>query len=157
MGFVLLILGIGMIAGAREFDAALVLDIGPDFFPTIIGSLIAALSVILIISSAVKLKKSRAASTAKTDKPEKFVLSADAKRVLAAVVLLAGYVFLMPGLGFIISSAIYLMANMCLLAEKMTRRKIVLYAAISIVTAASVNVIFVRVFWLMLPRGILSF
>jgi len=156
MGFVLMILGIGMIVGARGFQGALILEVGPDFFPTIIGSLIAGLSVILIITNALKLWAAAPADTA-SDNSGKPIVSAAAIRVLVALAFLIGYVVLIVPVGFLISSSIYMLIMMCFLAEKLSRRKIIFYAIISIVVAVLANFIFVRFFWLMLPRGILGF
>ena len=160
MGFVLLILGIGMIVGARGFEGALILEVGPDFFPTIIASLIAGLSVILIITNAIKLRSAALANAAKAepnDNSGKSILSAGALRVLAALALLTGYVFLIVPVGFLISSSVYMLIMMCFLAEKLTLRKVFIYVFISILVAVLSSFIFVRFFWLMLPRGILGF
>jgi hypothetical protein len=158
MGFILLSCGIGMIAGAKNFEKSLFLEMGPDLFPMVIGSLIAGLSAILIITNAIKLRTAGLADTAKNadNNSKKFLISADAKKVLVVIALLAGYVAVITFLGFIISSSIYMIASMCLLAEKLTRRKVIIYAVMSIFIAIIVNFIFTRFFWLMLPRGILG-
>jgi len=154
-GLVLLIIGIGMIVGARDFERIVAMDVGPGFFPTIIGSLMAALSAIFIIINTKKMLSAGYSNAEKAHSTEKFTLTADTKRVLVTIALLAGYIALIPFLGFMISSGIYLIISMCLLAEKLTWQKVILYAIMSIVTAASLNLLFTRVFWIMLPRGTL--
>jgi len=153
MGFVLLIFSIAMIIGARNFEKSQFLELGPDLFPIIIGSMIAGLSLILIIISALKLRSAGAADT----NSEKPIIYTGIKRVLIAIALLAGYVIMIVPIGFVISSSAYMLAKMCFLAEKLTRRKVIIYAIMSILVAFIANFIFVRFFWLMLPRGIFGF
>ena len=51
-----LVVGIALIIGARAFPKSAVVEIGPDFMPTVIGVIIVLLSAILLAQSIKGLK-----------------------------------------------------------------------------------------------------
>jgi putative tricarboxylic transport membrane protein len=75
--------------------------------------------------------------------------------VVGTFVLMAGYAALLPMVGFMITTAVYLFLQINILAENQ-HRKPVLFGIISVVTSVSVYYLFVMVFHLMLPAGILG-
>lgn len=77
-------------------------------------------------------------------------------KVILTAFCIAAYIFLVPYLGFLISTALYLFFQITLLApqEKRKNKNHVITAAISIVFSAAVYYIFVNLFTLILPQGI---
>jgi putative tricarboxylic transport membrane protein len=65
------------------------------------------------------------------------------------------YIALLPIIGFLITTVVYLFAQMYLLADK-KERKIPLFLVTSVVTSVFVYFVFKSVFFLMLPAGILG-
>lgn len=70
-------------------------------------------------------------------------------------ILLLAYVYSIKPLGFLISSAIYMMAHMLLLTVNMKRNYLVLIV-LAVVVPCVIYFGFVKVFYLMLPPGILG-
>lgn len=79
-------------------------------------------------------------------------------KVVLTTFCIAAYLCLIPYLGFLISTALYLFFQITLLApkEKHKAKNNAITAAISIVFSAAVYYIFVNVFTLILPQGILG-
>ena len=151
-GILLLLFGVGLVAGALNFEESRIMEMGPDFFPILIGTLMAGLSIVLIIMSSLKLRSEKAVQ----DNSKAAGKKDNVKYVAVAFGLLIIYMLLFLPLGFRISSSIYMIAQMCFLAEKRTRRNITMYIVISITIAFLVNYIFVKFLNLMLPTGILG-
>ena len=66
---------------------------------------------------------------------------------------MVGYFVLMPYIGFLIMTTIYLFLQMLLLSDK-SNKKIVSFFAISIVSSLVTYFIFRSIFYVMLPSGI---
>ena len=62
-----LVVGIALLIGARMLPKSAVIDIGPDFMPTVIGFIIVILSVILLIQSVKGLKEHLLHASIKTN------------------------------------------------------------------------------------------
>jgi putative tricarboxylic transport membrane protein len=152
-GCFLLMCGIAMAAGASRFEKTQITELGADFMPTITGVLMAILSGVLIIMNALQLHHARESEAARnTDAP--VMAQKDFKGVLAAIAVLVVYMALILPLGFILSSVLYMFAQMYLLAEKRTVRNLIAYFLIATITPVSVNYVFLYFFSLMLPAGI---
>ena len=93
-----LVVGIALIIGARTFPKSAVVEIGPDFMPTVIGVIIVLLSAILLAQSIKGLKA--AVAKAEAEGPD----DSDYKRVLSSLILSLVYVFVLQPVGFIIST-----------------------------------------------------
>lgn len=81
--------------------------------------------------------------------------SPDYRRVLLTLAAALIYVALFAPLGFVISSILYLTAEMCILAPKEARRP-VFFFLISIVAVIAIYFIFHNGLSLMLPNGVLT-
>lgn len=78
--------------------------------------------------------------------------------MLETLALIAVYIFCLEPVGFMLSTFVYLIVQMIVLADDSHRKKkdIVLFVIISAIVAVGVYMLFTRVFYLMLPRGILG-
>ena len=104
--------------------------------PTLLGVLLAILSIVCIIQGIRKLK----APDTKEEKGKK----ADRGDIMAVVFTFAviiGYILVMPYLGFILSTIIYLFLQMNILAPK-EKRNYVLFAIVAVVFTVLVFVAF---------------
>ena len=132
--------------------------IGADFAPKLVAVGIFILGIFYLITSIKKQKQMNNLADTKTSEKES---STEEKKkisplsVLLTVGLLVLYVVLMPTIGFLITTAVYLFFQMYLLAAKV-ERKIPLFVIISVVTSVTVYYLFKSVFYLMLPAGILG-
>lgn len=113
--------------------------------PTILGILLAILSIILIFQGIKKLKAPEEGEVKKMDR-------ADAMAVVYTFAIIIGYIILMPIAGFILSTIIYLILQMIVLAPP-DKRNYALFAIVSVVFTILVFVAFRMGLQQLLPRG----
>ncbi len=118
--------------------------------PIAVGIIAIILSVILIITTILKAKKNGDQPATKDEEKSNY------KRVGITLALILGFIFCMDNLGFTVSAAVYLMAQMLVLAEK-EQRNIPKMAIISVMAAVMVKLLFTYVFNIVLPTGIIGF
>ena len=149
VGIFYAVLGIALIVAARMLPKSQVMDIGPDFMPTVVGTLILVLSIILLVQAVTALKK----NPDKEYAPD----TSDYKRVLLSLILALLYVFLLKPVGFIISTLVYLVCQIYVLApdSHRTKKDIIMYLIIDVVFTLIVYFLFRIGFKIVLPAGIL--
>lgn len=116
--------------------------------PTLLGILLAALSVICIIQGIRQLK-------APSDEKGKRMDKGDLMAVVFTFAVIIGYVILLPVLGFILSTVLYLILQMSILSPP-EKRNYVLFAIVAVVFTAIVFAAFRIGLQQLLPRGILE-
>ena len=128
------------------------MKIGPDFMPTVIGTLILILALMLLFSSIKNFKRNAAKAEAMPSD------TSDYKRVLASLVLVVIYVNILAPVGFIISTLGYLFLQILVLAPdgSRTSKNVMLYALIDVVFVFVVFFLFRYGFKIVLPAGIFS-
>ena len=119
------------------------------FLPLLLGGLLAILSVICIIQGVRNMKSFSA------EKPQTKASKGDLTAVLLTFVVIIGYVMVMPTLGFILSTVLYLFLQMLVLAPA-EKRNYVLFAIVAVVFTALVFVAFRVGLQQLLPRGIIE-
>ncbi len=149
VGIFYAVLGIALIIAARMLPKSTVMDIGPDFMPTVVGALILVLSVILLVQAVTELRK----NPDKVYEPD----TSDYKRVLLSLILALLYVFLLKPVGFIICTLVYLVGQIYVLApdDRRTKKDIITYLIIDVVFTLIVYFLFRIGFKIVLPAGIL--
>lgn len=132
------------------------------FWPRLVAYYMIGLAVILLVKTIVSANTLR--KQAVEDNNAKSFASPKEKRTMAiipavplTIVLILTYVFLMNKLGFLLDSAVYLFLQMLILAPKNGKKNYLLMAAISIIAAAVIYLIFTKAFTLPMPRGIINF
>ena len=118
--------------------------------PTLLGVLLAVLSVFCIIQGIRKLM----APDNKEEKAKKLDRG-DLMAVILTFAVIIGYILIMPLLGFILSTVIYLFLQMLILAPA-DKRNYVLFAIVAVVFTALVFVAFRIGLQQLLPRGIIE-
>lgn len=146
-------------------------QIGADFMPKLTSIAIAITSIGLIVNGF--RKGTETAVTAELSEKEgntegpknkendslKIGEIKDSKQKLGyislilTVILMIGYLILLPILGFLIASILYLFLQMMIFSDWKSK-KIPLYLMISIVTSAFIYYVFRNLFYVMLPSGI---
>ncbi|MBQ9009315.1 MAG: tripartite tricarboxylate transporter TctB family protein [Clostridia bacterium] len=118
--------------------------------PTLLGILLAILSAFCIIQGIRKLvsKETDSEPTKKLDK-------GDVMAVVYTFAVIIGYILIMPTLGFILSTMIYLFLQMIILAPP-EKRNYVLFAIVTVVFTVLVFVAFRVGLQQLLPRGIIE-
>ena len=141
-----------MIYAATLLPKSKVMEIGPDFMPTVVGIATLILSTILLIISLKNLKTRIAEVDANPP------ADADYKRMLISLILILVYVFALKPVGFILTTLVYLPIQMYVLADKEHRSKkdIITLLIIDVVFTIAVFFLFRYGFKIVLPQGIFT-
>ena len=146
VNLVVLIMGVALFISAQGIETGAAMAQGGDFMPKLCAGIWVALGILLFLFGL-------------REKPEEGGKSqVSIKGFAATMVLLFVYILLLKPVGFVITSIVYLFLQMCLFvpAEKRTKKSYILFAVISVVVPFAVNWLFVNVFALILPAGILK-
>ena len=117
--------------------------------PTLLGILLAALSVICIIQGVRQLK------TVSNEEKAKKMDRGDLMAVVFTFAVIIGYVIILPMLGFILSTVIYLILQMIILSPA-GKRNYLLFAIVAVVFTGIVFVAFRVGLQQLLPRGVIE-
>lgn len=127
--------------------------IGSAFLPQITAILLGITGTILLLKAVKNLKAANPYPQASKDIGGKKTVRID--RVIATLLILTMYLLFLEKIGFIIMTAVYLFTQAVILADK-SERRIPLFLIVAGVLAAGIYYLFVNVFQLMLPSGILG-
>lgn len=158
-GFFLLIVSGIMFYTAYSFQALTTTFVGPAFVPQIIAIIMAIFSIIIVVNGFRKKK----AVTDENIEPESAEVNEELivtekksyKPVIITLGLMVAYIALIPYVGFLIMTAVYMFVQMLILSH-VTNRRIWLFLIISVVTSAVIYYLFRNVFYVMLPTGIIG-
>jgi putative tricarboxylic transport membrane protein len=127
-------------------------EVGSGFWPILILSTATLLSIILLVSTLIKYlnEKKKASVEASISKEALVDLKSRRRKFASSVILLLIYVIIMPWIGFVLSTLIYVLAFILALEE---RRKYVLIISPILVTALIV-IIFAKFIVIPFPRGV---
>lgn len=123
-------------------------EMGSGFWPAMTLSVATLLSIILLISTLIKYKK-QSPSRSTISKEANVVLRDRRKKFIFSVILLLIYIVVMPWIGFILSTFIYVFVCIFALGER--RKKILIFSPILV--TALLTVTFVKLIAIPLPRG----
>lgn len=141
-----------MMVMARMLPKSKVMDIGPDFMPTVIGVITFALAAILTVLN-VKNLKARIAEVEAAGADD-----CDYKRVLLSALLVLVYVFILQPVGFIVSTLAYLPLQMLVLSpsDQRGQKQVIQLVVIDVVFTMVVFFLFRYGFKIILPQGIFT-
>ena len=141
-----------MIYAATLLPKSKVMEIGPDFMPTVVGIATLILSTALLIISLKNLKTRVAEVDANPP------ADVDYKRMLLSLILILVYVFALKPMGFIVTTLVYLPIQMYVLAdaEHRTRKDIIVLLVIDVIFTIAVFFLFRYGFKIVLPQGIFT-
>ena len=145
LSMVLLIAGLALWFASQSIEVGAAMGQGGDFMPKLCSTVWVLISALLLVSN-ITMK----------DGGEKEA-GINLKGFFATLVLLFVYVFMLKPIGFVISSMAYMLIQMLLFvpAEYRTKKNYILFVVLSVVIPVAVNALFVNVFSLILPTGIL--
>jgi putative tricarboxylic transport membrane protein len=125
-------------------------------FPRLVAGVLFLLGSIVLVQGIL--------SVWKTKKDERIVNAAKASKLsigqgaactIQTLILIGLYIYSMNKLGFLISTFLYLFAQMIVLSTR-EQRKYVLFAVISVIVSVGVYLTFTHLLYLSLPTGILG-
>ena len=148
LGIVLLALSIAYTIMARQIKTRPKMVpsyANSQIIPTLLGILLAILSVCLIFQGVRKLKNGEAVA-------EKKMSRVDLLSIVLTFAAMCVYILILPTLGFMLSTMIFLFAQITILAPK-EKRNYLLFAIVAVVFTALAFVAFRIGLTQMLPRG----
>lgn len=134
----------------REFAA---IGVGSAFVPRLTAGLLMVVAIALLIDGWRQTARPLAAS--KTAPPASAPMFAGLPAVAASVVIMGLYLALLEPLGFLPASALYGFLQMLILAKD-AKRTYLKFAVVTLLPAACFYYLFVNVFDISLPAGILG-
>lgn len=145
LSIILLIAGIALWFASQKIEVGAAMGQGGDFMPKLCSTVWVLISALLLISN-ITMK----------DEGEK-TEGINLKGFFATLILLFVYVFMLKPVGFVISSIVYMLIQMILFVPAVYRIKknYILFVVLSVIVPVAVNALFVNVFSLILPTGIL--
>jgi len=137
---------------AQMLPKSKVMEIGPDFMPMVIGGVTFALASALLFLS-IKNFRMHAAEIKPEDIPD-----CDYKKVLESIILVLAYVFILKPVGFLVSTVLYLILQMLVLApdEDRSIKGVIKLTVIDVIFTLGVFFLFRYGFKIILPTGIFT-
>ena len=154
--------GFVILLGAALYIASLSIKSLPmnllkaDFFPKMAACMFGFLGICLVMEG-VKSAKTFDENVEGDEKDGEDNASGTISMV-ATLALIALYIFCLEPIGFVLSTIVYLVAQMYILADAAhhSKKDIVLFMVLSVITSVGIYQLFTKVFYLMLPIGILG-
>lgn len=142
---VLLLSGIALAISSESIDPGSSIGIGGDFMPKLFTKLWVFLALCLLLWEKM------------TPDDHQKGITANLKCFFSTLLLLFVYILLLDPLGFILSSILYMFLQMCIFVPKelQDKKTVFLFLILSVAIPIGVNELFVDVFSLILPTGIL--
>lgn len=150
-GLVCLAISLWLLALTLSLPPAVIVPIGPAFYPRVVLTLLALLSVILIVLDLHTTRLARAAAAAA---PAPAAGPAPNYRLVLATFIEFGiYIALMPALGFRISTFLFVLALQATLEWPRSAKHWVLAVAVAAATSIACHLVFEDYLSVLLPRG----
>jgi len=145
--FIFMLINSFKLHGIKRFG-----EMGSGFWPMLTLSMATLLSIILLVSTLINYLKEKKKTSVEVSVSKETLVDRKSRRkkFVLSVILLFIYVVIMPWIGFVLSTLIYLLAFILALEE---RRKYVLAISPILVTALIV-IIFTKVIVIPFPRGV---
>jgi len=151
-GLVCLALSIWLLVLTLWLPPAVIVPIGPAFYPRVVLTIMALLSTILIVLDVVAMRRLHAAPGA-VPAAVAAGTGPNYRLVLATFIEFGIYIALLPSLGFRISTVLFVMALQVTLEWPRSARHWVLAVAVAIATSWVCHIVFENYLSVLLPRG----
>ena len=149
-GLICLVLSIGMLVLTRGLPHSSLVPVGPGFYPRIVLVVMAVLSVMLIASDLWRKRSpATAAPAAAAAEPEE----RNYRLVGITYAVFAGYVILLPLVGYRVSTFVFMAALQAVFERPRTARRWGMVLVSALATAAVTYVVFNDYLSVLLPRG----
>jgi hypothetical protein len=136
-----------------DLPPALMVPLGPAVYPRVVLGITALLSVILLVNDVLAQRRSAAATPSAGEAAPAAVVRANYPLVLATFVAFGLYVLLLPKLGFLIATFLFVAALQAVLEWPSSWKRRALLVAIALATAIACHLVFETYLQVLLPRG----
>jgi len=149
-GLICLALSIGMLVLTRGLPQSTFVPIGPDFYPRIVLTIMAVLSVLLI---AIDLRQQSAKDTEAPDAAASVPEKRNYRLVGVTYAVFTGYVILLPLVGYRVATFIFVAALQAVFDPPRGARGWVLLMVSGLATSLVTYIVFNDYLSVLLPRG----
>ncbi|MBX3530691.1 MAG: tripartite tricarboxylate transporter TctB family protein [Rhizobiaceae bacterium] len=153
---VLIVVSIAMFFASNGLEAKTRMDIGPDFMPKLVAVLTLALSVVLLVQGLRRNRALRAAGKlpgqAGVPRQGDFL---ERHADWLSLLLIVAYTFAFEPLGYLVATACYLFLQFTVMA-KADERRYLPFAVVAVAVSALSYYVFLRLFYVFLPVGLLG-
>mgnify|MGYP000871621603 FL=1 len=153
-GIFLFVFSVIMYYASFSIKILMVSRIGSRFVPQLLAIAMGILSLVLVVQSLLRMKTEEIQAREKKGGSAAWSLR-DTVPIWGTFLALIVYAVTFEPLGFIVSTTLYLLVQFYLLTS-MVKRKHLVFLISAVLTSVVVYFIFVKVFYLMLPEGILG-
>lgn len=148
-GLVLLAISLVLLVKSFQLPSLPIVPVGPGFYPSIVLSFMTAASALLVLQDLLKHRAPAAPDAGETvDAPRR-----NYRIVAIAFAIVAGYVVLLPLLGFRLATVLFVGVLQAALDRPRSARQWTVLAAIALGAAMVSYFIFERYLLVLLPRG----
>lgn len=151
-GLVVLAASLALFWGTLGLERHPMVPVGPGFYPRIVLAITAAFALVLAVADIVSRRK-RAAPARTAPQPPATTTPPNYALVLVTFGIFAGYVVLLPWLGFRVATPIFLVAMQVALERPSNARGWARVAAVAIIATVATYLVFESYLHVLLPRG----
>jgi hypothetical protein len=157
-GLVVLAASLALFWGTLGLERHPMVPVGPGFYPRIVLAITAAFALVLVIADMVSRRKRGAprppvARSAPRPPVARAATAPNYALVLVSFGIFAGYVVLLPWLGFRVATPIFLAAMQVALERPSNARGWARVAAVAIIATVATYLVFESYLHVLLPRG----
>lgn len=152
-GLVCLAISIWLLFLTRGLPPAMMVPIGPAFYPRVVLSFMALLSAMLIIQDLIAIRRRRLAPAAEPAAPKPAAARPNYSLVVATFAIFAIYIAALPELGFRIATTLFVIALQITLEWPNSWKRWLLVLLVAIGTTVVCFIAFERYLLILLPRG----
>jgi putative tricarboxylic transport membrane protein len=149
-GLICLAISLWLLVLTVWLPPATMVPLGPAFYPRIVLALLALLSVILIVSDILAMRRPQPAVTAAAPAA---AAAPNYRLVIATFIQFGLYIALLPELGFRISTFLFMLALQVTLEWPRTAKRWGLAIAVAVATSLICHFVFEYYLSVLLPRG----
>jgi putative tricarboxylic transport membrane protein len=128
---------------------------GAAFLPTVCAILFVVLGAILILEGRRAVLAATAIAPDRAETPAAGPGSSGFRAVLLTLALMAAYIGLLDSVGFIITTIVYIFCQTLILARG-RKPNYLMFAAVAVAMSIASYFVFVRIFQVMIPSGLLG-
>jgi putative tricarboxylic transport membrane protein len=150
-GLVCLAIAIWLLLLTRDMPPALLVPIGPAFYPRVVLAILGMLGAMLLASDLIAARRRR--TTGATPPAVEAALPRNYLLVLATFVLFGLYILALPELGFRISTFLFAAALQATLDWPRDAKRWALIAVVALATTLICHLVFETYLSVLLPRG----
>jgi putative tricarboxylic transport membrane protein len=154
-GAFFVVLGIVIYVLTYDIKDFVTTSAGAAFLPTVCAVLFVVLGAVLVLEGRRTVLATSANVPDRADPSSTGPASNGLRAVVLTVALMAAYIGLLDSIGFVITTILYIFCQTLILARG-RKSNYLMFAAVAVAMSIATYVVFVRIFQVMIPSGLLG-